>query len=98
MKPPISIKKYFWDIDFSKLDAKKNPEYIAARLLESGDIPALRWLFKTIPHTVLLETAQTSRTLSPKSGNFWASYFGIPVKKMQCLKTSSQKVRRSHWK
>jgi len=48
MKLPLFLKKYFWDVDFDKLDLSDCPEYIILRLLEYGDIEAIRWLFKNV--------------------------------------------------
>jgi len=97
MKPPYFLKKYFWDINFNSLDLKKNELYIITRLLEYGDIEAIRWLLKTVKASKIKETILRSRELSPKTVNFWTLFFNLDKSKIQCLKKSYQKVQSSHW-
>jgi len=97
MKLPTFLKKYFWEVDFNKLDFKKNPEYITLRLLEYGDVQALRWLFKNIPKKKIGEIIINQRGLSPRSLYFWSSFFNIPKEKILCLKGFYQKRQKSRW-
>lgn len=97
MKLPNFLKKYFWEINFNKLDFKKNPEYVALRLLEYGDVQALRWLFKNFPKKKIQKVIINRRGLSPRSLYFWRSFFNINPEKILCLKMSYQKRQKSHW-
>ena len=97
MKLPKFLRKYFWEIDFDKLDFKKRIEYVTSRLLEYGDIDALRWLFRNVPEKKIKEVIQKGRGLSPRSLYFWSFFLNIPKEKILCLKRSYQKRQRSHW-
>jgi len=41
---PQFPKKYFWDVDFSKLDKETHASFIIERILEEGDEKAARWM------------------------------------------------------
>lgn len=97
MKLPSFLKKYFWDVEFSKLDFRKDLGYIAARILEYGDARAVKWLFRVFPKGKIKEVIRKSRQFSPKSANFWSLFFNIKQNQIECLKKSYQKTQKSHW-
>lgn len=97
MKLPAFTKKYFWDVDFSDLNFRENPEYVTARLLEYGDVKALKWLFGVADRKKLKQVVKQTRQLSPKSCYFWTNFFNINQSEPKCLKKSYQKMRKSHW-
>ena len=41
---PQFLKKYFWDVDFSKLDKEMYASFIIERILEEGDEKAAEWM------------------------------------------------------
>ena len=43
---PLFLKKYFWDVDFLKLNRNSHSQFIIERVLEYGDERAVKWLFK----------------------------------------------------
>ncbi|MEK7518035.1 MAG: hypothetical protein AAB583_05830 [Patescibacteria group bacterium] len=94
---PSFLKKYFWDVDFGKLTLRQNSSFVAARLLEYGDEQAIRWLFKNIENSIIIETLTKSRSLSNKSLVFWSSVFNIDKRKIPWLKKSYQKMQERHW-
>ena len=67
---PSYIKKYFWEVDTKKLDPKKNPEYMVARIVEYGRPEALRWIWKTFSRKHWLDALKL-REVSSKTRNFW---------------------------
>lgn len=97
MKLPAFLKKYFWEVDFDSLNFKKSEFYIIARILEYGDIPAIRWLFRNTNPDMIKESIIKSRGLSKKSANFWSLFFNLDKNKVQCLKKSYQKMQSRHW-
>lgn len=80
------------------MDLRTDGEYVSARLLEYGDAKAIRWLFGKIEKVRLEKIVRGSRKLSPRSCNFWSLFFGIDKNKVKCLKTSYQKMQKSHWR
>ena len=66
-----SLRRYFWDTDFSTLDIEKDKRFIIERLLELGDEPAVEWLRKEFKKQELLEVLRRTRNMSKKSRRFW---------------------------
>jgi len=97
MKLPASLKKYFWNADFSRLSPAGDATVITERLLEFGDPAAIRWLLKNIPQYTVREVVKRRRALSPRSRFFWAAYFHIPRSQIVCLKKSSLQRRKTLW-
>jgi hypothetical protein len=96
-KAPKFLKKYFWDIDFAKLDVEAHPHYVLGRILEYGDEQAIRWMGKRFSKAEVADILFHYRTLSPKSANFWAVIFHINRKKVLCLQKHYLATRRMHW-
>lgn len=96
-KAPAFLKKYFWDIDFAKLNPDKSPVYVIERLLEIGDDRTIRWLLATFNVNLVREVVMTSRVLSPETASFWSTILKIEKRRIACLQAPSLKVRQSHW-
>ena len=67
---PIELKKYFWDTEYEKLDIKKNMKYIISRLFCEGNLESIKWLKSTYTEEQIIETAKTSRRLTPITAIF----------------------------
>ncbi len=65
------LGRFFWDVDPESLDLSRHKTYIIERLLELGDETAIRWLFAAYQRKDIIEVLRFSRSLSPKSRNFW---------------------------
>jgi len=94
---PKNLKKYFWDVNFVKLDTEKNPDYVIARLLEYGDFETIQWLMRTFGMEEIKKVIFTHRGFSPKSVNFWTLYFNINKEKIACSKKPCKKMQKTHW-
>lgn len=69
------IDRFFWDSDPSALDLRKHSSYIIERLLERGDIPAVRWMLAHYPKNSIVDVLKQSRSISDKSRVFWTLFF-----------------------
>lgn len=94
---PKYLKKYFWEVDFTKLDARKHPGYVMERVLEYGDKKAVSWMLKNFSKKEIIDTLLKSRQLSTKSANFWALVFGVEKDKVLCLNEGFRKRQRVIW-
>jgi hypothetical protein len=94
---PAYVKKYFWEINVRELNLKDNADYIIKRILEYGDIKAVRWLFKTVSRKKIKEALLKGRGFSRPTANFFAGILGLDKNKIACLKRSYQKTQKSHW-
>ena len=68
---PETLKKYFWDCDFKDISMEKYPFFIAERILNFGNMDALRWLLKRIDRDFLKEVVRKNRNLDNKTRNYW---------------------------
>lgn len=93
----LALKKYFWETEAKKLDFKKDAQYIISRILEHGDIDALRWLLKTFDRKLIKRVILEYRGFSPQTANFWRLFFKLDKNKILCLRRSYQKTQKTHW-
>ncbi|MBI2327143.1 hypothetical protein HYU92_02385 [Candidatus Curtissbacteria bacterium] len=96
-KAPAFLKQYFWDIDFKKLDPQKSESYIIERILEVGDVKAIRWVFKTFDKEFIKSVIARSRALSPQTANYWGLMLDIDQKEIACLQKPYLAIRQTHW-
>jgi len=96
-KLPAFLKEYFWDIKFENLDFGKYEYYVTNRLLEKGDIKAVRWLFKNVKREKIIEVLLTTRDLSLLNSSFWCNYFQLDKTKMICMEKSLREMRKQLW-
>lgn len=71
---PARFKPYFWDVDFDSLSLSENPDFVLKRLLDLGDIDALKWIKENFSDEAIGQLIITSRDLSKKTVNFWSKY------------------------
>lgn len=96
-KPPKFLKKYFWDVEFEKMDCKKYPGFVIVRILEHGDKDAIGWMMKNFSETQIVEYLTKTRELTLKSAVFWALILGVKKESIKCLSRSFQEIRRQFW-
>ncbi|PIX31227.1 hypothetical protein COZ61_00930 [Candidatus Berkelbacteria bacterium CG_4_8_14_3_um_filter_33_6] len=82
---PSYLKRYFWDIDFSKLDPDKYSTYVIERILDLGDVDAIKWLFDKYSKYEIKETVKNTRRLSKKSLNYWLIVLDLEPWRQQAL-------------
>jgi len=95
---PLFLKKYFWEVDFDKLDLDKYRAYVAERLMEYGDEKTVRWLRRNFPAAEIKKVLRNSRGLSPRSANFWRLLAGIKTERVKCLQKPCTSIRKKFWR
>lgn len=70
-KLPAFLKPLFWDCDFDTLAFNKHKKYITRRILNLGNLKAIKWLIKQVSLNFIKELVQTSRDINPKTRNYW---------------------------
>ena len=68
---PPEFRKYFWDCDVEQLRMEDHAVFITERILNFGNLPAVRWLLAVIEASFLREVVEHSRNLDQKTQNFW---------------------------
>ena len=94
---PFFLHRYFWDIEAQKLNPQKRPQYVIQRLLEMGDVKAIRWARKNFSQREIIATIKQRRGFSPKTVGFWALFFNIPRQKVKCLQKPYLQQHKIHW-
>ena len=94
---PKFLQSYFWDVDFKNLDTDKYSHFILERILEYGDKKDLNWATEHLSKDAFKKTVFCSRSLSPKSANFWALILNLDKNNILCLKKSSLKKQNKIW-
>lgn len=61
----------FWDTKPSKIDTKKNAQYIIERVLDLGNDKEVRWLYHFYNKALLKKVVAKSRSLMPETKNLW---------------------------
>jgi hypothetical protein len=97
-KFPSVLKKYFWDINLSKLNPKVHFYFIIERILEYGNKGAVSWMKERYSQKQIKNVLFSSRNLSPKSANFWRIIFDLDKSEILCLKKSFRKKHNLLWK
>jgi len=85
-KIPKYVRKYLWDVRLDAIDVKRHAGFVIERVLEYGDANSLGWLIKTYEKDEIVEILKKSKKISPKTGNFYALYFGISKKELLCIR------------
>lgn len=76
---PDRVKRLFWDADRSKLDPARHERYVIARVLDYGDAADVAWLFAAYGADRVRVAVEQSRSLLPKTANYWRHHFGLGV-------------------
>lgn len=96
-KMPKFLKRYFWDVDFDKLDYNKYPKYVIERILEYGDERSIAWMRHNFSRSNIVDVLTSSRGLTEKSANFWAVVLGVRKEGVKCLNKSFREIRKKFW-
>lgn len=94
---PQELYRYFWDIDARKLNPAEHSKYVINRILNIGDVPAVRWVRKYYPKNIIVDTIKTGRDISLKTANFWAHYYRIPREEIKCMQEPYLSMRKTSW-
>jgi hypothetical protein len=94
---PESLHPFFWDVDARRLNPSHRSAYIIQRLLENGDLEAVRWVLHTYPKTEIIKTLKTRRGFSPRTATFWARYFDLPIEEFKCMQEPYRSQQRQLW-
>lgn len=96
-KLPLALKKYFWDVEFQKINFEDRKIYILKRILEYGDEHAVAWMWKNFKKRDIKNALSNFRGYSLKTANFWALILDIPRKDVLCLKRHLSKEPKAFW-
>lgn len=78
---PESLRRLFWDYDFSRLSWDGDRDLVTARVLAAGSWRDIGWLRSRLGDETLAAwiTARRGRGLSPQQLRFWELILGLPT-------------------
>src|SRR3990167_8857733 len=96
-KLPTALHLFFWDIEAKKLDPSKKPLFVINRLLDKGNLTAVRWVRRNFPQEMIIETIKKMRDFSSKTVIFWSRLLNIPIEEIKCMREPYRSMRKMHW-
>lgn len=101
METPINIPKnlyrFFWDVNPEKVNPKEKPYFVIQRLLDKGDVEAVKWTRHNFSNEQIAEVFLKLRDFNARIGRFWTLILDLPVKKVICLQEPYLTMRRQLW-
>jgi len=94
---PGFLKKYFWDVEFGKIDLDNRSVYVLKRILEYGDEKAVRWMWRSFKEEEIKNALCNFRGYSLKTANFWAFILNIKKEDVKCLSRSFRETQKLFW-
>lgn len=82
----------FWDVDYKKLDYKKDANFIIGRVLDFGNLEEYKEILKFYGLSKIKKVAQNHIFSDTKSANFWSLILKIPLNKLKCTRKPLLKV------
>jgi hypothetical protein len=89
---PDEFRTLFWDTDPAGFDPVAYPDYTIFRVLEYGDTGAFEWLRTLFADDEIVRVLRSERRLTPKSANFWALVYRVPVEDVAALQADRPAV------
>jgi hypothetical protein len=74
---PADLKPYFWDVDFSALDADEKPFFIISRILDRGSTPDVRWVISYYGVDMIRQTIIHVRNMDRSTGWLWSRLLNL---------------------
>jgi len=76
---PVSLKPFFQEYDFGKLDAERHQDLVIERTLNYGDRREVRWLYQQYGRNAIANWvhAYGSRLLSRRRFSYWRAVLDI---------------------
>lgn len=80
---PSRLRRFFWDVRLSELSVDQHRDFIVARVLESGDREALRWLLRTYSRDALTAflSGRGAELLTRRAWTFWCLFVGLNARR-----------------
>jgi hypothetical protein len=77
---PEGIRALFWDCDPASVDMEQHRSFVIRRVLDRGNLEAIRWLRKTVGDAALREwfLQKEGGGMSPRKLRFWGLILDLP--------------------
>jgi len=82
---PNHLRSLFWDTGLDHFEPADHPRYTIERVLEHGEEEDVAWLTRVFTTEQIQDVLRTDHRLSPRSANFWALVFNLPIREVAAL-------------
>lgn len=96
-KLPIEFKKYFWDVDFDRLNPNTKSIFILSRIMDRGNVQACKWMQQNYSKTEISEALRDATEMSLRSASFWGNIYEVTSSQMRCFQTPYRETRKTLW-
>lgn len=96
-KLPENLYQFFWDVDPKKVNPSEKPYFVIQRLLDKGNVEAVRWVRKNFATEDIEETLKKYRDFSLKSASFWGLVYHVPLSQIKCFQEPYLTTRKTLW-
>lgn len=87
--------QYFWDTDIKYLDANHSKRLIIERVFSLGTVEEINRVIDYYDEPLVVEVLTNLNYLDPKTLNFVALFFSLPLSSFKCYKRKCSKP--PHW-
>jgi hypothetical protein len=81
---PEFLLPLFWDVRPESL-LPGHEWFVIERILNYGDVPAMKWMWRTFPEELIVSVVRGSRRLTRKAATFWALVYDLPPGEVRSL-------------
>jgi len=87
--------QHFWDTDIKKLDANHSRRLVIERIFSQGTVEEIRRVIDYYGEPLVVDVLTSLNYLDPKTLNFVALFFSLPLNAFKCYKRKRSKP--AHW-
>lgn len=77
-------KRFFWDVDYEKINYDKNPGWIIVRIFERGDIADIKKLRRYYGDRLIREVIVKAKYIEIETLQYLSAIYQIPKHKFRC--------------
>lgn len=85
----------FWDIDKSKINAKRNKRWLINRVIEYGRLSDWLYIVNIYGMNEIVKVASTLRDIDKKTVTFLSAITNVPKDSFLCCNT--KQLNQPHW-
>lgn len=81
---PEFLLPLFWDVCPDSL-LPGHERFVIERILNYGDVPAMKWMWRTFGDDMIISVVRNSPRLTRKAATFWALVYDLPPGEVRSL-------------
>lgn len=85
-------RSLFWDVNPDELNSERDIHFIIGRVLDHGNLKEWKFIKHLYGESRIAEIAKEHIFSDPRSANFWALIFSIPVNQLKCTRNPLLKI------